>query len=210
MQLIIDLTLTLEPRMRGVDIRQAKTLEKQGWNAKQLELYSHCGTHMDAPRHFIPDGSTIDAVDLTRCIGPARVIDVTPIEPRTLITVAHLGRAADMIGRGDRLLLRTDWYRRHGTPEYRDALPRIDIRLARWLVDRGVVLLGVEPPSVADVNNPEELTAVHRVLLGGGVVIVEGLAYLDQIASEEIQLVALPLKVMEGDGAPARVVAIES
>jgi len=210
MKRIIDLTLTLEPGMRGVEIHQAKTLEAQGWNAKRLELYSHCGTHMDAPRHFIPEGSTIDTVELAICVGPARVIDLTPIEPRTFITVEHFGAAAGAVGKGDRLLLRTDWYKRHGTPDYRDALPRIGIELARWLVQQGVALLGVEPPSVADVNDPEELTSVHRTLLGGGVVIVEGLAHLDRIESERVELAVLPLKVLDGDGAPARAVAIQS
>jgi kynurenine formamidase len=207
---IIDLTLTLEPGMRGVELHQAKTLEVEGWNAKRLELYSHCGTHMDAPRHFINEGSTIDTIDLAACIGPARVVDLTPIEPRTVITVEHLGAAADAVGRGDRLLLRTDWDKRLGTPEYRDALPRIGLELARWLVERRVALLGVEPPSVADVNDREELTSVHRVLLGGDVVIVEGLAHLDLLESETVQLAVLPLKVFDGDGAPARAVAIQS
>ncbi len=195
--------------MRGVAFYPAKTLEADGWNATRLELYSHCGTHVDAPRHFLPAGSTIEATDLAVCIGPARVIDLRPIQPRAQITVEHLGAVADVISRGDRLLLRTDWYKRHGTPEYRDALPRISSDLAQWLVERGVALLGVEPPSVADVNNREELTRIHHILLGGGVLVVEGLAHLDRVESETIQLVVLPLKVADGDGAPARAVAIE-
>lgn len=210
MKRIIDLTLSLEPEMRGVEIQQVKTLEVEGWNARRLELYTHCGTHMDAPRHFIADGDTIDNVDLSACVGPARVVDLTPIAPRELITVAHLGEAAEAIGKGDRLLLRTDWHQRHRSDEYRDALPRIHVDLARWLVDRGVALLGVEPPSVADVNNRDELTSVHRVLLGGGIVIVEGLAHLDQIESTTVDLVVLPLKVLDGDGAPVRAVAIQA
>ena len=209
MQRIIDLTLALESGMRGVAIHGEKSLERDGWNATRLQLYSHCGTHMDAPRHFLPDGSTIDRVDLQACLGPARVIDLTPIDPRTVITVEHLGAAGQQVGRGDRLLLRTDWHRRHGTPEYRDALPRIGVELARWIVERGVALLGVEPPSVADVNNREELTSVHRILLCGSVVIVEGLAHLDQLQSEQVELMVLPLKVLNGDGAPARAVAIQ-
>jgi kynurenine formamidase len=195
--------------MRGVDIEQVKRLETHGWNATRLSLYSHCGTHMDAPRHFLPEGATIDSQPLCACIGPARLVDLTPVEPRELISVERLGSWQQKIRQGDRLLLRTDWSRRHGTPAYRDELPRIDEALARWLVERGVVLLGVEPPSVADVNSPEELTAVHRVLLEGGVIVVEGLADLDQITSEIIELIVLPLRVRDGDGSPVRAVAIE-
>jgi kynurenine formamidase len=205
---IIDLTLTLEAGMRGVRMAPAKTLEKDGWNARTLELYSHCGTHMDAPRHFLPDGETIDRQPLEACTGPARVLDLTPVKPRELITLEKIAPWRGKIVAGDRLLLRTDWSRRHGTPAWRDELPRLDLELARWLVGRGVKLVGVEPPSVADVNNRDELTAVHQVLLAGGVTIIEGLTGLDRIPTGTVELVALPLKVLEGDGAPARVIAI--
>lgn len=209
MRRIVDLTLSLETGMRGVGIEAARVLERDGWNATTLTLYSHCGTHMDAPRHFLPDGDGIDSLSLSRVIGPARVVDLTPVEPRERITVERLGPAQHEIRRGDRLLLRTDWSRRHGTPEYREQLPRIDLSLARWLVERGVVLLGVEPPSVADVNDREELTAVHKVLLTGGVTVVEGLANLSEITSDVVELIVLPLKVSGGDGAPVRAVAIQ-
>lgn len=206
---IIDLTLPLEPSMRGVDFEPARRLEVNGWNALTLHLYSHCGTHMDAPRHFLADGETIDNQPLEACIGPARLLDLTPTEPRELITPERLSPWIDSIKAGDRLVLRTDWSKRHGTSEYRDALPRVSLELARWLVDRGVSLIGVEPPSVADVNNSEELTTVHRTLLGAGIVIVEGLSNLDQITQDAFQLIVLPLKVHDGDGAPVRAVAIE-
>ena len=138
-----------------------------------------------------------------------RILDLTPVVSREPLTVERLGPRLEKIRQGDRLLLRTDWSRRHGTPAYRDELPRIDVALARWLVERGVVLLGVEPPSVADVNSPEELMAVHRILLEGGVVVIEGLADLDQITSEVVELIVLPLRVRDGDGSPVRAVAIE-
>jgi kynurenine formamidase len=206
---ILDLTLPLESTMRGVDIEPVKTLHSDGWNASRLSLYSHCGTHMDAPRHFLPGGATIDRQPLEACIGPARCVDLTPVEPRQRMTVACLEPWADRIKPGDRLLLRTDWSQCHGTADYRDALPRIDAALARWFVERGIVLLGVEPPSVADVHNRDELTTVHRILLEGGVTIVEGLNGLDQITTETVQLIVLPLRVMDGDGSPVRAVAIE-
>ena len=87
---------------------------------------------------------------------------------------------------------------------YRDGLPRVGEGLARWCVGRGVKLLGVESPSVADVNNRDELTRVHRILLGGGVVIVEGLTNLGGLRDREGWFVAAPLKVEGGDGCPCR------
>ena len=210
---IIDLSLPIDNQMRGVSVLPAKTIAKEGWNATTLELYSHCGTHMDAPFHFVDGAATIDEQDLRVCVGSALVIDLTQngtLSDGELITVEHLESYHSQITAGSRLLLRTDWYKRYGTDEYRDALPRISIELAKWLVDRRVTMIGVEPPSVADVNAISELTDVHQVLFRGGVLIVEGLANLDQISKSVVQFIALPMKIAGGDGSPVRAIAIEA
>lgn len=206
---IIDLTLPIDERLPGAEVAVAKRLEVEGWNATTLSLYSHCGTHMDAPRHFLPDGDTLDQQDLNVCLGPATVVNLAPAAAKQLINVADLGPLADSIQPGARLLFRTDWYKRFGTPEYRNELPRISIELARWLVDRQVALIGVEPPSVADVNNRQELTDVHQTLFRGNVLIVEGLANLDQITSPTVGFIALPMNIIGGDGSPVRAIAIQ-
>jgi len=223
MSRVIDLTLPLASGDRGVSIEPARRLETDGWNATTLHLYSHCGTHIDAPTHFGVSDQTIDQIPLDQCMGPAWVVDPVCSVPiraskenasrrhyeRALIRVADLGQAADKIRKGDGLLLRTGWSRRVKDPSYRDQLPRVSLELAEWCAARKIRLLGVEPPSVADVNNREELTAVHKVLLGAGIIIVEGLANLDQICCERVTFMAFPLKIAGGDGAPARAVAIE-
>ncbi len=209
MSRIIDLTLSLEPAMRGVKFEPARVLEKDGWNAMTLHLYSHCGTHMDAPRHFDVSGQTIDQIPLDKCMGPAWLVDLSGIKPRSLITVEDLGPLQKKIQAGDGLLIRTGWSLLAHSPAYRNDLPRISLELARWCADNGVRILGVEPPSVADVHNIEELTTIHRVLLESGVIIVEGLANLDEIHKEKVTFMAFPLKIVDGDGAPARALAIE-
>ena len=133
---IIDLSLPVTSTMRGVEILPCKTLDSDGWNATTLSLYSHAGTHMDAPRHFLADGDTLDQQDLSVCCGPARVVNLAPAKPRHLITVADVVSAIGEVYPGDRLLFRTDWHQRLGTPEYRDELPRISIELAHWLVEQ--------------------------------------------------------------------------
>ena len=207
---VIDLSLPVNNDMPGVDITTAKRLEVEGWNATTLSLYSHSGTHMDAPCHFLPGGATLDEQDLSVCVGEATIVDLTPVEPKQLIEVADLGSLAETIAPGARILFRTDWHKRYGTPEYRDALPRISLPLAEWLVEKKVAMIGVEPPSIADVNNLEEVTAVHQVLFRGNVLIVEGLAQLDKIESNTIQFIALPLKIEGGDGCPVRAIGIEA
>ncbi len=206
---IVDLSLPLDNQTRGVHIEPTLRIATDGWNASQLGLYSHAGTHMDAPFHFLDDGKTIDQQDLTALVGPAYVVNLAPAAAKQLIRVDDLASIAEQIEPGARILLRTDWHHRHGQPEYRDHLPRISNELARWLVERSVALLGVEPPSVADVNNLREVTEVHQTLLGGGVVIVEGLAHLDRLSQPVVQFIALPLKILGGDGSPVRAIAIE-
>ena len=206
---IIDLSLPIDNNMPGVDISTARKLQKDGWNATTLSLYSHCGTHMDAPRHFLPEGRTLEAQDLSVVVGRAIVLDIAPAKPKQLIQIDDLTEIRDAIEPGCRILFRTDWHKRYGTPEYRNELPRISLELANWLVEQKVGLIGVEPPSVADVNNMQELTDVHQTLFRGDVVIVEGLANLDQISEKSVEFVALPMKVMNGDGSPVRAIAIE-
>ena len=207
---MIDLSLNIDNHMPGVSVTVAKRLAVEGWNATTLSLYSHCGTHMDAPRHFLSEGATLDQQDLSVCVGKAQVVNLAPATPRQLIGIAELGPLAKTLQPGARLLFRTDWSKRYGTPEYRNELPRISLELAQWLVARQVALIGVEPPSVADVNNPVELTEVHQTLFRGNVLIVEGLANLDQLTSHEVEFIALPMKIIGGDGSPVRAIAIEA
>lgn len=205
---VIDLSLRVTPAMPGVEVTPCKTIVANGWNATTLSLYSHAGTHMDAPRHFLPEGATLDAQDLAVCCGPARMVQLPDTKPRHLITVDDVLSSIGEVFPGDRLLFRTDWHRRFGTPEYRNELPRISLELAHWLVWKQVAMIGVEPPSVADVNNRTELTDVHQTLFRGNVLIVEGLAHLDQIDQAEFDFIALPLSIVGGDGCPVRAIAV--
>lgn len=205
----VDLTLPFCDGMRGFAWETKYTVEQNGWNARTLHLYSHAGTHMDAQVHFAAGPETIDHIDLTRCSGMARVVRLPDLAPRSLITLADLGAVAETYRPGEALLLATGWSRYHDDPSiYRDGLPRIAEDLARWCANRPVSLLGVEPPSVADVNNMAEITRIHQILLGAGVVIVEGLTSLDSLPDEGAWFVAAPLKIAGGDGCPCRAFAV--
>ncbi|MBM3458769.1 MAG: cyclase family protein [Armatimonadetes bacterium] len=202
---ILDLTLPFRRDMRGFDWEHRFTLERDGWNARTLHLYSHAGTHMDAQVHFVAGPETLDQIALERCCGRPRVAHLPETRPREWLTPAHLGPLEQSFQPGEILLLATGWSRYREQPEvYRDGLPRVGDELARWCVDRSVKLLGVETPSVCDVNSLEELTRIHRILLLGGVVIVEGLTGLEQVRDGVGWFVAAPLKIEGGDGCPCR------
>jgi kynurenine formamidase len=205
----IDLTQTIGPGMPGVALSEAKNLERDGWNAVNLEIYSHAGTHMDAPIHFGVQGPTIDQMPLESLFGVAKILDLTGIGPSARIAIADLGHLEEHLNSGDSLVIKTGWSKlsRSDPDKYRNQLPRISEELANWLVEKKVKILAVEPPSVANVNDLQEVTLIHRILFSGQVIIVEGICNLDEIHVDAVELMVMPLKIAGGDGAPARVLA---
>ena len=205
----IDLTQTIGPGMPGVALTEAKKLEKDGWNAVNLEIYSHAGTHMDAPIHFGVEGPTIDQMPLESLFGVAKVLDLTGIAPSARIEITDLGRLEENLNSGDSLVIKTGWskFSRSDPDKYRNQLPRISENLANWLVEKKVKILAVEPPSIANVNDLQEVTLIHRILFSGQVIIVEGICNLEEIQGDVVELMVMPLKIAGGDGAPARVLA---
>ncbi|WP_282122955.1 cyclase family protein [Algibacter mikhailovii] len=206
---IVDLTLTYTDSFTGFSKEISKTIDNDGWNASTLSFYSHCGTHMDAPLHFNVSNQTIDQIPVDHFVGKAWVIDIRTLGAKGLIQINHIPK--DVLGefqKGDSLVFWTGWSQYVNTAKYRNELPRISEELAHWCVLNEVKMLGVEPPSVADVNNIDEVTKIHQILLEG-VVIIEGLTNLENLNSNCVELIALPLKIGGGDGSPARVIAIE-
>lgn len=195
--------------MPGVAVHEARNLEKDGWNAVTIDIYSHAGTHMDAPVHFGVDGPTIDQMPLTRLMGKAKILDLTGILPSAKINVKDLGPLKKILTTGDSLIIKTGWskFSVSDPGKYRNQLPRLSEELAIWLVEKRLKILAVEPPSIADVNDLEEVTLIHRILFSGQVIIVEGICNLDEIRAEEVEMMVMPLKIAGGDGAPARVLA---
>ena len=207
---IIDLTRTLRNGMNGFSMSTSKTIENDGWNAVTLSLYSHAATHMDAPSHIITSAAGIGDIPVEHFMADCRIVDLTGIAPRSVITPDDLGDIRTKIRPGEGLLFRTGWSRYFDQPEiFRNTLPRLGEELVRWCIVKKIGILGVEPPSIADVNNIEEVTRIHTLLLEAGITIVEGLVNLDQIRSEKVRFIALPLKIEGGDGSPCRAVAIE-
>lgn len=159
-------------------------------DVSRLALGTHTGTHVDPPAHFLPGGTTVDNLSLDVLVGPAVVVDC-PAEP---IDRGALESLAVPDG-STRLLLKTGGDAGALTPDG-----------ARWLVERGVRLVGADTLSIEPATDGYP---VHRILLGAGVVIVEGLD-LTAAGPGDYQLVCLPLRIAGGDGAPARAVLIRS
>ena len=82
---LIDLSLTISPELAGVEFQPAKILDKDGWNAKTLSMYSHSGTHVDSPLHFGVSNVGLDQMSLEKFMAYTWVVDCTQIESKGLL-----------------------------------------------------------------------------------------------------------------------------
>jgi kynurenine formamidase len=173
-------------------------------NSSHVSIGLHCGTHMDAPFHFFGEGQTIDRIPLERCVGPTALVRIDPDVHGGQIEPVHLSAAESTIRRTGRIVLDTGWHQRWGQGDYFDSHPVLSGAAARYLVELGVGLVGIDTPSVD--RPPFE---AHLALLGRGVLIVENLTNLGAIAADVFTLAAIPLALRGRDGSPVRAVAME-
>jgi arylformamidase len=172
-----------------------------GFTLSVLSLGAHSGTHIDAPMHFVAGGAPIDQVPLAPLIGPARVIDIA--EEVQAIDASELGRHP---WRGaERVIFRTRSSRRGWmtSPTFHRDFAYIAPDAAQLMADAGVQLVGIDYISAEQFGAPAPRT--HRILLGKGIPIVEGLA-LEAVGAGDYDLIVLPMKVRGHEGAPARAV----
>jgi arylformamidase len=167
-------------------------------NVSSLHMSAHAGTHVDAPRHFFDNGLGVDALPLEMLIGRARVIEVT----------SRRGIGANELTGADlseevRVLIKTHNSKLWGSPEFHRDYVGVTEAGAKHLVDHGIKLVGVDYLSVEEFKKPG--APAHRVLLGGGTIVIEGLNLRD-VEPGVYEMFCLPLRVVGADGAPARVV----
>ena len=172
-------------------------------NVSRLTCSVHAGTHVDAPIHFVDGSSAVENLPLDILIGPTAVVELLDVDAITADCLEALALPSNMT----RLLFKTRNSELWADPRH-DFYPdfvALTPDAANWVVRRGIRLLGVDYLSVQRFHDPEPTT--HRILLGAGVVIVEGLD-LSAVPPGTYQLLCLPLKLVGSDGAPARAVLI--
>jgi arylformamidase len=201
---IIDVTVPIRPEMPiyvgnpGVRLTRVQAIDDgEPANLSELELGTHTGTHVDAPLHFIEGGDATETLPLEVMIGPAFVVDATTLDgPIDADSLGRLNLPKD----AERLILKTRnselWSRSEFTREF----IRLTADGARLLIGRGVRLVALDYLSIGDQD-------AHRVLLGSGIVALEGLD-LREVEPGPYDLVCLPLRLVGSDGAPARAVLL--
>jgi arylformamidase len=206
---ILDISLLITPGMAlwpgdpSPALEPMTTLECHGVQVSRLVLGTHTGTHLDAPRHFIPGGRTVDQLDLAALVGPCCIIEVVN-------TGGQLARA-DLqwldLQPGVRLLLKTGNSHRPAGAEFSPDFVALEPSAADYLCERKVRLVGIDGPSI-DAWGRDDFPC-HKRLLEADILILENLV-LRHVTPGIYGLIAAPLKLAGADGCPVRALLTSS
>ena len=185
------------PGDRPVSVEQTQFLERgDPFNLTECRFTAHTGTHLDAPRHFLPAGDDMDALSLEAVLGPCRVVRIhDPVAVRPSELPGDLRP-------GDRILFQTNnSFNNIRLPQFVEEFVYVSKEAAAALVEAGVRTVGIDYISIGGFHH--DLVETHLVLLGAGIWVIEGLD-LAAVDPGEYELVCLPLRLAGAEGAPAR------
>jgi arylformamidase len=190
----------------GVELEPIMSLPEDVANVMRCSFSTHCGTHLDAPRHFYHELPGIDEIPLDALCGTSSLVRVEPEAGR--VSAAQLEVAGKHVKPGDRMFLDsgfTEMFHKGETEPH----PYLDEEATEWVIERGVgviVLDFMSPDIPMEMRGPGFDHPVHLALLGNGVLIVEN-ANLATELPERFDALIMPLPLLEGDGAPVRIAA---
>lgn len=207
--MILDLTHTISPEMPvypgtpNPRLFPAARLDQHGYRETQISMVSHTGTHMDAPAHMLETGSTLDDLPVSQFCGRAVVLDVSH---RDSITLEYLKEQNGLLRSVDFVLFYTGWEKKWPSMDFlTDGFAYPTPEAAQYLVSCGLKGVGTDAVSIDAVST--ETFPAHKVLMEGGLVIIECLCLKKVVGRSDLQLFALPLKYENSDGASVRAVA---
>ncbi len=208
---VVDLTqfiasdMPVYPGTEPPSIADATSIAADGFAEKLLTMYSHTGTHMDAPGHMLPGRRTLDQFPADKFAGSGVVIDLSLRSPGPIL-LSELQPHAGSIQQSDFVLFHTGWSLKWGSAEYYADFPVLSAEAARWLCGFRLKGLGFDCISVDPVGASP--MAIHHVILGHDMVIIENLRGLESLVGHEFMFACLPLKIRDSDGSPIRAVGI--
>ncbi|MCG2810511.1 MAG: cyclase family protein [Candidatus Aminicenantes bacterium] len=186
-------------------IVDARTVAKNGFAEKLLSLYSHSGTHIDAPGHILAGAATLDELAVDRFLGPGLVLDVAAVRGGK-IEIADLEPYKESLNGVEFALLHSGWARHWGEARYFSSYPVLSRNAAQWLTGFRLKGFGVDMISVDEVESTS--VPVHKVFFAKNTIIIENLDNLGALIGKEFIFSCLPLKIAGGDGSPVRAVAM--
>ena len=209
---IIDLTHTIKedmpvyPGTEPPSLKTANTIERDGFKETLLTMYSHTGTHVDAPAHLFAGKTSLDAFPAAQFVGKALVIDCSALAEGDAITMARLAPYGDKVKEADFLLFNLGWDERWGTDAYFGDYPCLDDEVMALILSGdykgiGFDVIGLDPVHYDHLKRHKQLFAEKEIIN------IENLCRLDECGDELFEFACLPLKFENADGAPARAIA---
>ncbi len=209
---IIDLThllnsdVTVYPGTEKPAFVQANTVEKDGFAEQKMTMYTHTGTHIDAPSHMLQNGKSLDQMPPKSFVGKAFCINCTGVKG-DYISLEHLKVFTEKIRQADFILLGTDWSKKWKTNNYFKDFPILSKEACYWLTDFDLKGIGLDVISIDQVDDSYDMVN-HKIVFNKGMIIIENLTNLDLIGDDLFTFSCLPLKIENADGSPVRAIAI--
>jgi arylformamidase len=188
----------MDPKLSIVPHSTTKDLK---YNMTQVTMGTHQGTHLDAMYHFLDAGKTIDQMPLEWFYGPVTVLRL-PKKAGEELTLSDFQRYESILQPEAKIIYETGWHRQFGQEIYYTEFPSLTLEAARYLASRKIRMLGMDTPTPG-----RDWLEIHHILLGAEIVVVEGLARLDQ-TPDRFTLSCFPLNFEGRDGSPVRAVAL--
>lgn len=210
---VIDLTQVIHsdmPVFPGTEqpiFEKANTLEKDGFREAKITMYSHTGTHIDAPAHMLSDGPYLDDLEINKFIGKATILDFSD-ENIDIIEIKDLKRYEEKIENAEFVLIKTGWNKFWGKQSYYEDFPALSEEAAKWISEFNLKGIGIDAISIDKMKSTT--FEVHKTLMSKSIIIIENLTNLESINSDYFILSILPLKNKNADGSPVRAIAIEN
>lgn len=204
---IINEDMPVFPGTKPPILRKANTLERDGFRETKITMYSHTGTHIDAPAHMLSNGPYLDNFDIEHFIGTAAILDFSNEEIK-LIDVDSLKPYEEKIKNVEFIIIKTGWSKYWGDKKYYKDFPSLSEESATWLSGFNLKGIGIDAISIDDMKSTT--FAVHKTLMPKNIIIIENLTNLDSISNEYFILSIMPLKNKNADGSPVRAISIEN
>ncbi len=198
----------LEVQNRLVDEMLPEYIRPPGawYIMSEVKLWSHVGTHMESPFHYIKDGGDVSAIPLKRVVGEGILVDFSDKKVKEAITAVELEQRGKNIRAEDIVFIRTNLSHNYRTPQSHDR-PYFTLEAIQWLVDRKISCLGVDCSGIEKRDEPKQPD--HELLFKNGIPLIEHLAHLDEITQERFFVVAVPWRVHGLEAGPVSVIAFE-
>jgi arylformamidase len=219
---IVEISGTIEPglwdynvldlggvTLPDVAVQRIAGVARDGFDAHEMRLHSLSGTYTETAAHLIEGAATLDALELTELIRPAKIMRLGDLGPRALIGPDALMAAAPALAPGDALIIDTGWGRRWNQPGYVSDAPAFSARTLPWLLEQPFSILAVDTPVMecqwcAAEGRAADAGELLRPLYERGMVLLAPVVNLDRIGASEGTLITLPLRVAGVCAAPCR------